>query len=716
MSRSCVCPEPAIFKSLEVCNNAKINGNLSVDGRLKACEAYIAELIANNVKIKGQLTWKSDDVINCGVTFQLVDGYGYTVDGTEFTVPLKIVKRGNEVSLYFPEINFQIGQTSTEDPSGNTTPSTGYLRTTSNYLPKEFSPTTLSYQTAIAGSGRNLIVPWSNSNTLFVGSIEAPIYQGYVAPTVFQGYIEAVGYVITVTSIISGPGLFIGSTILGAGIPATLLPPGTTIVSFEPYGPGTYGLNTNTGPFGSLANPITLTTQSLLTITEIIQGATPIVGTIINASGLVQDIAVTSSALVDADGTTTGSYFLNTTTAATTDQPNPVTITADLLNVLSVTNFFGGNPIRPSMIVYGQGVAPGTVIIAYASGTGQTGTYIVNINQTFASTQLEGSNPPGTFALQPLNDISYQLRVGPRGDIAIQGRYGLNINASLPSGMHAILPTSMSYLSVKQHTLKNFVINADQSNITQWPNYQEFTPYGGFGSAYRDTQVCSILNDTAVFVFASNGNQINAPPQPGLANFVGGIVGTTLTVSVINYGFINPGAILTGLGLAPATTVSSANLDGTYTVSPSQSVLAGTTITATTGPGQQNGVSDVSISLGAVSSNGGFTPNPGYPTYLTNNGTNITNSDLLASLPNYAQNLTTNPPTYCPVFVFNTASTINPTNPNNIVVSWGLGNIPTYRMAAVTFDGGITWSYNGPINVQPSGGLGAGRQPRCYLR
>jgi hypothetical protein len=701
--------------------NLKIKGNLTVKGLLKACNAYIKNLTTKNLtsanaNITGTLTWTSDNIINQNVTFQLVDGEGYTVDNTEFSVVVKIIKRGNEVSLYFPVINFQIGQTSTEDPYGNTIPPTGYLRTTSNYLPKQFSPNSLSYQTTLAASGKNQIVPYSFSNTLFIGSMEAPIYEGYVSPTVFQGYIANAGYILSVTSIVSGPGLFIGSTLFSTGVPATVLPVGTTIISISPDGPGTYEFNGIAGPLGSPINPVTFNTQSLLEITQIVQGASPIAGTTITGPGLGSDVVVSSGANVNSDGT--GSYFLNSPTATTTGQPIPVTITANLLNVLSVTNFFAGNPLRPGMIIYGQGISAGTVVIAYASGTGQNGTYVVNNNQTFPSTQIEAANPPGTFALQPLNDPGYQLRVGPRGDIAImasQGKYSFNSQYGLPAGNHALLPTKMSYLLIEPTVLKNFVINADMSNITQWPNYQENAFYGAFGSAYRDTQVCSIQNNNAVFTSASNGNQVGAPPQPGLANVIGGISdgtgvnpGTTLIVTVVNYGYINPGAILSGTGVTAGTTVVSVNSDGTYTVTPSQLVVAGTSITVTTGPGQANGVSDVSISIGTVSTSGTYTPNPGYPTYLTNNGSNITNTALLTALPNYAQDLTMNPPVYCPVYVFCTASTINPTNEDNIVISWGLGNVPTFPMRAVTFDGGNTWTANGPLNIQPSGGGGGG--------
>lgn len=67
--------------------------------------------------------------------------------------------------------------------------------------------------------------------------------------------------------------------------------------------------------------------------------------------------------------------------------------------------------------------------------------------------------------------------------------------------------------------------------------------------------------------------------------------------------------------------------------------------------------------------------------------------------------LTDNAPGY---YIFDTAVAINPTNPKNIVVSWGLLNFPTTPYRAVSFDGGKTWPYNGLMNVQPTGEFLAG--------
>ncbi len=57
------------------------------------------------------------------------------------------------------------------------------------------------------------------------------------------------------------------------------------------------------------------------------------------------------------------------------------------------------------------------------------------------------------------------------------------------------------------------------------------------------------------------------------------------------------------------------------------------------------------------------------------------------------------------IFAWDTAVAINPTNKDNIVVSYAIGNIPSTPCRAVSFDGGKTWppELNGPTNIQPTG-------------
>ena len=57
---------------------------------------------------------------------------------------------------------------------------------------------------------------------------------------------------------------------------------------------------------------------------------------------------------------------------------------------------------------------------------------------------------------------------------------------------------------------------------------------------------------------------------------------------------------------------------------------------------------------------------------------------------------------------WDTAVAINRTDPKNIVVSYGVldhnvspDGAQAYR--AVSFDGGLTWPQNGPLNIQPTG-------------
>lgn len=59
-------------------------------------------------------------------------------------------------------------------------------------------------------------------------------------------------------------------------------------------------------------------------------------------------------------------------------------------------------------------------------------------------------------------------------------------------------------------------------------------------------------------------------------------------------------------------------------------------------------------------------------------------------------------------YAWDTSVAINRTDKHNIVVSWADGNVPSTPYRAVSFDGGKTWPYNGPTNIQPVGTSEAG--------
>ena len=78
------------------------------------------------------------------------------------------------------------------------------------------------------------------------------------------------------------------------------------------------------------------------------------------------------------------------------------------------------------------------------------------------------------------------------------------------------------------------------------------------------------------------------------------------------------------------------------------------------------------------------------------------------NLTNFPDPVNTSPDTTNGIQAWDTAVAINRTNPLNIVVSWGqidrsVTPITVLPYRAVSFDGGLTWPFNGPMNAPPTG-------------
>lgn len=96
-------------------------------------------------------------------------------------------------------------------------------------------------------------------------------------------------------------------------------------------------------------------------------------------------------------GSTTSAYPVR---IATMEYSNAITLSPDVAVVtgsigpasttMTVTAVTSGT-IRLGMLVTGTGVAAGTYITAFGTGTGGTGTYTVGVSQTVASTTLTGT-------------------------------------------------------------------------------------------------------------------------------------------------------------------------------------------------------------------------------------------------------------------------------------------------------------------------------------
>lgn len=593
------------------------------------------------------------------VTFQLIDTGPFPVGGTQFTVKVKAEKTPSKVTLYFPAIGFQVGQCSEIDPAFPVNyPPLGYVRTVAGQLPLELCPNQLTYQTAIAASHQGAMnaVPYLGQ-TIFAGNMELSQFEGYIAPTTFNGYIDTPHYLTVDPSSIVGPGLFVGSIIHGEG--GYGVTQGTTIIEINPRGPNTYLLN---NPSQIIPSPVPFTTQSVLVINSITSGAPPISGAILTGPGITNDTSMLTPILNEVNPDGTGLYFvatLSTTVPSAVSFPyttlpvvstagfptsgtlivgpdivnytgisgntftgcsggqiavvegalvqysltagssgSPISITAEQNTVLNVTQFAGGNPLRPGMTITGTGVAAGTTVIAFASGNGTIGSYIVSPPQTFSSTTLTSTPVIGDPVFLPSPPSGYQVMVGHMGDILIAG-VGQFLNY-LPAGNHNLKPFSMSYPVQKPLTLtQNIAVSNPFTNVTQ------FTRYIAVSDSLRDVHVTAAYGGKVVFSWADNSAQSD----------------------------------------------------------------------------QSNNVMDCVIAIGNVV-NGQLVMQP--PVTLTNNIDNRLS------------------------WIFCTAAAINPTNPNNIVVSWAGAAGPDAPLfvpnRAVSMDGGLTWPIRGPTNLYPIGG------------
>lgn len=536
-------------------------------------------------KCKNKLAYKTHFT-----QFQLMDSNGYPVENTTFWTKLKLSKKNGHVTIDFPTINFQTGQFSSVDPLGQSSPPTGILRSVGGYLPEAYRPSDPGYQTTVAASNSGQTNSYSANNKIFTGSIEPSTYTGYMQQNTFQGYIYPTGYYLTVTSPIVGPGIYIGMRLYNPAIQGFAI-----IESISPIGPNTYGLNT-IFTIGTPEAPVTFTTQPVLVISSVSAGSPPILlGSEVLGPGVLPDTVVTSYGQINPDGT--GAYLVtpNQNVGSPTDLVN---FTSNQNNVLNVTDFIDGNPIKIGDIITGTGIATGTTIIAFGSGTGEEGTYIVSIPQNFAPTLITVAF--SNYQL-PLPQYGYMVNIGPEGDILIQaiGQFGNSITA----GPQVVLPFEVSYFASNKRTLKNFPLSQGRINISQWPGGE----YGAAGSALRDLHVCDAYNGVFVIPWVGNEGQ----------------------------------------------------------------------------PDQALPISDVFLAIAHKGKGCDLVVDS--VTRITNNATNPYNT-----------------------YVFCSSAAINPTNPNNIVVAWGIGNVPTYPFRAVSFDGGKTWPVNGLVNIVPSGGGFAG--------
>jgi hypothetical protein len=206
---------------------------------------------------------------------------------------------------------------------------------------------------------------------------------------------------------------------------------------------------------------------NILTVTGITQGAVA-QGQYLSGPGITQGTKIVQ-ALTGAGGNVNeqGTYQLNIQQAS----QNPLFTGSISGTTLTVTAVTSGN-IGIGSIISGTGITSGTTITGLGTGTGSTGTYIVSVSQTVASTTITGTVVPTNiqaYYQKPLQIDSAYVRIAT----SQSGSPILNGGIDYPV---AVINLD-NYNSIGLKTLNGpwpkalyFNPNAETGNLFLWPN------------------------------------------------------------------------------------------------------------------------------------------------------------------------------------------------------------------------------------------------------
>lgn len=337
----------------------------------------------------------------------------------------------------------------------------------------------------------------------------------------------------------------------------------------------------------------------------------------------------------------TKNYILNNATAysavvAVSSAPNGTTATT-----ISVTGSISGTTLTVSAVaagslnvgqaITGSGVTAGTFIVAYGTGSGGTGTYIVNTSQTVGSTTITGGGfiipakttafiyCDGTTVTNALSYINGNVTVTGSGSFGGDGSFNGTGSLKIPTGTTA------------QRSGTGIRFNTTFSQYEGWnPNSNAWSAIGGGATGSAGNQVFFENSPlvTASYTVSTGKNATMAGPLQvipvictakidngsGLtgttltvnatSSFTASISGTTLTVSAVGSGTIGLSQFVNAATVTPGTQIleqltGTTGSTGTYRLNLSQSVSSTTMTTITSGV----------LYVGAVLSGTGVTAN-----------------------------------------------------------------------------------------------------------
>jgi hypothetical protein len=227
---------------------------------------------------------------------------------------------------------------------------------------------------------------------------------------------------------------------------------------------------------------------------------------------------------------------------------------------LTVTS---GTNVHPGLLLSATGILDGTVITAYGTGTGGTGTYTISRSQTLFSVGTPGSfTGAGTKNAGSRMIMQYQ-----------------------PTGVKFNTTSRQSILVVNQTAATTQTVSGVTIPISVSPGLNF-----GDGSAAADNILTSADGNTRYNrIGLSNVNFVNGAlvissvTQEDTATVTADITGTTMTVSAVTSGTLSVGQQVYGSGVSQLTRITALGTGtggiGTYTITPSQTVASTTIVT-----------------------------------------------------------------------------------------------------------------------------------------
>lgn len=207
------------------------------------------------------------------------------------------------------------------------------------------------------------------TSAVVTGSIAANVVTGSIAVNSSTGSIS--GQTLTVTAVAAGTVLAAGQVLSGTGVAF-----GTTILSQTSGTLGGIGVY-QVSIYQNVASTTIAATGGGLTVTAVTTG-TLAVGQTISGTG------ITAGTKIVALGTGTGGTGTYAVDIAQTAGSTTVTASGGTLTVTAVTS----GALHVGDVISGTGVTAGTYVTQFLTGTGGTGTYLVSVSQTAASTTI----------------------------------------------------------------------------------------------------------------------------------------------------------------------------------------------------------------------------------------------------------------------------------------------------------------------------------------